>query len=157
MMTKTKTSIDHQTLTITFQRAFDAPREDVFEAWTEPEQITQWWDPTGTPLAACAVDLRPGGAFAFTMASGHAPPFAGVYRLVERPAQLVFDAMGSVGTVRLDEGQGATRMVVTIRCPSAEHLAQFLKLGVDVGTDKTLDNLVGHVAARQKAAVAAGR
>src|SRR5262245_8936824 len=80
MISKTKTTIDRSTLTITFKRAFDAPREDVFEAWTDPEQIKLWWDPTGTPLADCAVDLRPGGAFCFTAASGHAPPFTGVYR-----------------------------------------------------------------------------
>jgi len=41
MMTKTETSIDRKALIITFQRAFAAPREDVFEAWTQPEQITQ--------------------------------------------------------------------------------------------------------------------
>src|SRR5258706_15094213 len=39
MITKTKTSIDRSTSTIIFQRAFAAPREDVFDAWTDPEQI----------------------------------------------------------------------------------------------------------------------
>ena len=37
-------------------------------------------------------------------------------------------------------------MTVTIRCASAEHLAQFVKLGVDAGTDRTLDNLVAFIA-----------
>jgi len=64
---------------------------------------------------------------------------------VERPAELVFDAMGALGTVRLESDAGTTRMTVTIRCASAEHLAQFVKLGVHEGTDKTLDNLVVHV------------
>lgn len=151
MIAKTKTLIDRGTFTITFQRTFAAPREDVFDAWTDPAQITHWWDPTGTPLAGCEVDLRPGGAFRFTMASDHAPPFAGVYRVVERPAQLVFDAMGAVGTVRLEAEAGATRMVVTIRCASADHLDQFVQRGVDAGTDRTLDNLVAHVARPRKA------
>lgn len=146
MMTRTRTTVDQSTFTITFQRTFAAPRDEVFDAWTDPEQIKLWWDPTGTPLASCAVDLRPGGAFCFTSASDHAPPFAGVYRLVERPAQLAFDAMGAVGTVRLEGDADTTRMTVSIRCASAEHLAQFLKLGVDRGTDQTLDNLVAHVA-----------
>jgi len=146
MITKTKTHIDRGTFTITFQRTFAAPREDVFDAWTDPEQIKQWWDPTGAPLAGCEVDLRPGGAFRFTMASDHAPPFTGVYRVVERPAQLVFDAMGGVGTVRLDADAGTTRMLVTIRCASAEHLDQFVQRGVEAGTDQTLDNLVAHIA-----------
>jgi len=149
MKSKTTTHIDRDTFTITFERAIEAAREDVFDAWTDPEQVKQWWDPTGTPLAACTIDLRPGGAFRFTNASGHAPPFEGVYRLIERPAQLVFDAMGAVGTVRLGTEADATHMIVTIRCASAEHLNQFVNLGVDVGTSQTLDNLAGHAEGRR--------
>lgn len=146
-----KTTIDRATFTITFQRAFDAPRDDVFDAWTDAEQIKLWWDPTGTPLSECVVDLRAGGAFKFTNASGHAPPFAGIYRRVERPSAIEFEAMGSIGTVKLEAVATMTRMTVTIRCASAEHLDQFVKLGVDVGTDRTLDNLVAHVGRNRKA------
>lgn len=150
-MTTTKTTIDRTTFTITLQRAFDAPREDVFDAWTDPEQIKHWWDPTGTPLSECVVNLRVGGTFKFTNASGHAPPFAGVYRRVERPTAIEFEAMGSVGTVVLEASSKVTRMTVSIRCASAEHLEQFVKLGVDVGTARTLDNLVEHVGRKRKA------
>lgn len=143
----TTTSIDCTTFTITFQRALKAAREDVFDAWTHPDQISQWWDPSGAPLTECAVDLRPGGAFKFVNKdSAHSPPFAGVYRAIEAPSLLVFDAMGSVGTVRLEADRDTTNMTVTIRCASAEHLEQFVKLGVDVGTERTLDNLVVYVA-----------
>ena len=141
-----KTTIDHATFTITFQRVFDAPREDVFDAWTQPDQISEWWDPTGEKLRSCTVDLRPGGKFKFENSSEHSPPFEGVYQVIEPPAQLVFDATGALGTVRLASEAGKTRMIVTIRCPSAEHLEHFIKLGVAVNTDKTLDNLVAHVA-----------
>jgi uncharacterized protein YndB with AHSA1/START domain len=144
-MNTMKTTIDPTTFTITFRRSFAATREDVFDAWTDPERIKHWWDPTGTPLAECAVDLRPGGSFRFATASDHAPPFAGVYSDVERPVRIVFDAMGAVGTVKLEAEADTTRMTVTIRCASAEHLEQFVKLGVDSGTDRTLDNLVAHV------------
>jgi uncharacterized protein YndB with AHSA1/START domain len=145
MITNTKTTIDRASFTITFRRSFPAPRERVFDAWTQPEQIKAWWDPTGAPLADCRVDLRPGGAFRFVTASAHAPPFEGIYRVIERPTEIVFDALGAVGTVRLDSEAGATRMTVSIRCASAEHLRHFLELGVDVGTEKTLDNLVSHI------------
>ena len=148
MLGNTTTTIDRDTFTITFQRTFTAARERVFDAWTQPAQITQWWDPTGTPLRDCVVDLRPGGAFTFTNDSAHGPPFAGVYRLVERPSQLVFEALGSVGTVRLDSVEGKTQMTVSIRCGSAEHLEHFLKLGVADGTDRTLDNLVAYLSER---------
>lgn len=147
----TQTKIDHDTLTITFERDFAAAREEVFDAWLDPALLTQWWDPTGAPLAACAVDARPGGAFRFENRGSHGPPFQGVYKLLERPAQIVFDAMGAEGTVRLDARGTGTRMTVSIRSPSAEHLAQFVKLGVDVGTARTLDNLVTLIAQRRSA------
>lgn len=143
---RTKSSVDHATCTITFRRNLAAPREEVFDAWTKPEHLTQWWDPTGTPLSECAVDLRPGGRFRFVNRDGaHAPPFEGVYRTIERPAELVFDALGALGTVRLVAAGGGTDLTVTIRCASQEHLAQFLKLGVDAGTNQTLDNLVAYL------------
>lgn len=147
MFDRTQTSLDKSTLTITFRRSFQATREAVFEAWTRPDQVRAWWDPTGAPLAECTIDLRVGGAFRFVN-EGHSPPFEGVYRLVERPAQLVFEAMGAVGTVRLELDGSATAMTVTIRCASPEHLEQFLALGVDAGTARTLDNLGTHLAGR---------
>ena len=141
-----KTTIDRETNTITFHRTFPSPREDVFEAWTQPDQLAAWWDPSGARLSECAIDLRPGGAFKFVnQDSAHSPPFAGVYRAIEAPSLLVFEAMGSVGTVRLEADRGTTNMTVTIRCASVEHLEQFVKLGVDEGTDRTLDNLVAFV------------
>ena len=139
---QTQTRIDRATHTITFERTVTAPREQVFAAWTEPEHLKHWWDPTGVPLAACTVDLRPGGAFTFTNRdSAHGPPFTGVYVAIERPARLVFEAMGAVGTVQLDAAGDATRMTVSIRCANAEHLETFVRIGVADGTARTLDNL----------------
>ena len=142
----TRTTIDSNNFTITFRRTLRASREQVFDAWTRPEHIKHWWDPTGIPLSECKVDLRPGGAFKFTnQDSAHSPPFSGVYRTIARPTELEFEALGSVGTVRLEAKDSATHMTVSIRCASAEHLEQFLKLGVDQGTAMTLDNLVKYV------------
>src|SRR5438477_845097 len=98
---ETRSKLDRATFTITFERSLAASRDQVFDAWTKPERISQWWDPTGAPLVECAIDLRVGGAFRFVN-EGHAPPFEGVYRVVERPAKLVFDALGSIGTVLLE-------------------------------------------------------
>lgn len=136
---------DADKLTLTFQRTLRASREQVFDAWTRPEEISEWWDPTGVKLARCSIDLRPEGAFTFVN-QGHSPPFSGVYRVVERPARLVFDVMGSVGTVLLESEGDVTHMKVTIRCSSPEQVEQFIKLGVRDGTEKTLDNLVRRMA-----------
>src|SRR5271170_8193151 len=63
--TETKIMIDRAAHTITMTRSFEAPPERVFEAWTRPEHIICWWDPSGVRLADCEVDLRPGGRFKF--------------------------------------------------------------------------------------------
>ena len=136
----TTTTIDHATHTIRFERALSAARDQVFDAWTRAEHVTHWWDPTGAPLTGCAIDLRPGGAFTFTNA-GHSPPFSGTYQVVERPTRLVFEAVGAVGTVLIEADGTGSRLTVLIRCASAEHLTQFVKLGVADGTTRTLDNL----------------
>ena len=44
-------------------RVFDAPRERVFAAWTDPEQFGAWFGPPGVTTAYCNLDLRPGGAW----------------------------------------------------------------------------------------------
>jgi uncharacterized protein YndB with AHSA1/START domain len=135
------TVIDREKLTLTFERHIRATAEDLFDAWTRPEEIAEWWDPSGAPLTRCTIDLRPGGAFTFENA-GHGPPFSGVYTELERPRKIAFEAMGSRGTVSLTEEGGTTRMQVTIRCASTEQLVQFMELGVATNTEKTLDNLV---------------
>jgi len=66
---------------------------------------------------------------------------------VNPPTELVFDALGALGTVKLRAEPDGTHMTVSIRCASPEHLEQFLKLGVKDGTEGTLDNLVGFIAA----------
>lgn len=135
------TNLNPETFTISFERRLRASREDVFDSWTRPDEVSTWWDPTGAPLVRCEIDLRVGGAFAFVN-SGHAPPFAGVYRVVDRPGLLVFDALGAVGTVTLTSDGAATLMKVEIRCASADHFQQFVNFGVHEGTARTLDNLV---------------
>jgi hypothetical protein len=55
--------------------------------------------------------------------------------------------MGATGRVMLEEIRGKTHLTVRIECGSASHLDDYLKMGVDAGTARTLDNLVAYVAA----------
>lgn len=148
-------TIDKEQKTVSFERILTASAEDVFDAWTQPEQMTQWWDPTGAPLVSCSIDLKPNGAFRFVTA-GHAPPFEGVYEVIERPRRLEFRALGAKGTVTLQRHSRGTLMSVSIQCPSTEHFEMLVKLGVQTGTSKTLDNLVELLAGRP-ATESAGR
>ncbi|UOZ06692.1 MULTISPECIES: SRPBCC domain-containing protein [unclassified Amycolatopsis] len=79
-----------------FTRIIDAPRERVFEAWTDPDQLAAWWGPTGfsTARSTVSIDARPGGEWAATMKSdgedGTEVPFHGVYKDLESPSVLSF-------------------------------------------------------------------
>jgi uncharacterized protein YndB with AHSA1/START domain len=50
-------------------RIFDAPRELVWKAWTDPKYVMQWWGPKGFTSPACKMDFRVGGKSLFCMRS----------------------------------------------------------------------------------------
>jgi uncharacterized protein YndB with AHSA1/START domain len=80
---------------ITITRVFDAPRELVFKAWTEPERFVTWFGPADAevPLSTVSMDVRPGGAWRATMLAGpgrHQIHWKGVYHEVVAPERLVF-------------------------------------------------------------------
>jgi uncharacterized protein YndB with AHSA1/START domain len=74
-------------------RTFDAPREVVFQAWTDPKTLAQWWGPRGFKTKIREMDVRPGGAWRYAMLGpdGNEYPFDGVYVEVVAPERLVFD------------------------------------------------------------------
>jgi uncharacterized protein YndB with AHSA1/START domain len=115
---------------LTLTRVYAAPREAVWRAWTEPEQIAAWWGKRGwrTPPESVTLDVRPGGAFRLTSisdADGTEMRHDGVYREVLEPERLVFAELregGAVGTVTLtDLGDGRTEMTfhTTMRTTAA--------------------------------------
>jgi uncharacterized protein YndB with AHSA1/START domain len=101
-------------------------------------------------LAVCDIDLRPGGSFKFVTRAHPEMPFVGKYLEIVPSHRLIFEALGATGRVLLEETGGKTHLAVEIECRSADHLDQFLKNGVDVGTSQTLDNLVAHIGATRQ-------
>jgi uncharacterized protein YndB with AHSA1/START domain len=82
-----------------FVRTYAAPRQLVWDAWTDPDQIAQWWGPRGitTPRESIKLDLRPGGQISFDMiddATGARYPNSGTILEVEPPARLVWSDHG---------------------------------------------------------------
>jgi uncharacterized protein YndB with AHSA1/START domain len=73
-------------------RVFDAPREQVWKAWTDPERLKHWWGPKGFTVHTCKVDLRPGGTFLYGMKTPDGADMWGkfVYRKIEAPKRLEF-------------------------------------------------------------------
>lgn len=133
-------------------RVFAAPRQLVFEAWTQPEHLEHWWGPTGFTLPTCQVDFRPGGAFLLGMRGpdGTDYPFPGVYEEIVAPERLV-----TVGTIHAESGK-QVRTTVTFRehggktTVTVEQVYFFeaddATRGANVGWTQSLDRLAAHLA-----------
>jgi uncharacterized protein YndB with AHSA1/START domain len=112
---------------ITITRVFDAPRELVFKAWTEPEHVSQWLGPDGfdTPRESIEIDLRVGGPFNLRMVKRDSGMEYWIrYEIVEfvEPELLVLKCrpmpeMGldhaTLARVELHDEGGKTRMTLT--------------------------------------------
>ena len=97
---------------ISITRVFDAPREEVWRAWTEPERIAQWWGKRGwsTPVSSVELDVRPGGVFRLNSINdedGREMPMDAVYTEVVEPERLAF---GTSSVTFADLGDGRTEM-----------------------------------------------
>jgi uncharacterized protein YndB with AHSA1/START domain len=84
---------------IRVEQLIDAPREEVFRAWTEPEKLKQWWSPGGYTTKYAEVDLRTGGRYLLVMQPPDGEPFhlAGTYREIVAPERLVYTWKWEVG------------------------------------------------------------
>lgn len=72
-------------------RIFDAPREMVFEAWTQPKWIALWWGPAGFTSPFCEVDFRVGGTFRFCMRGPDGKDYwnKGFYKEIVAPEKII--------------------------------------------------------------------
>ena len=105
-------------------RLIDAPPEIVFEVWSRPEHLVEWWGPAGFSLPGCDLDFRVGGAFRYRMRnpSGGDHWLRGVFQEITPPERLVFtfawgDAQRATGpvtlvTVSFEPCDGKTRVTL---------------------------------------------
>jgi len=85
---------------VTLERTYDASPEKVWQAWTDPKMLTQWWGPDNVTIPKCEVDLRVGGTFYIVMEAGEAMgPYKGTqwpmraeFTVVEPNARLAYRA-----------------------------------------------------------------
>jgi len=99
---------------IEMSRVFDAPRDAVFRAWTDPQQWAQWFAPE--PLTGRAeTDPRPGGSYEFVMIDQDGSEYTsvGVYQEIVEPERIVYsdsvDQMPSGWIEMLNEARGAEK------------------------------------------------
>ncbi len=135
-------------------RVFDAPIEAVWDAWTDLEQVAQWWGPRGFTITTHSKDLRPGGTWVYTM---HGPdgtdyPNITTYLEVREREALVYDHGASEGrpplfrvTVYFRARGEQTEMDMTMTLATAEVAAEIKKHIKRAGGESTWDRLAEYV------------
>jgi uncharacterized protein YndB with AHSA1/START domain len=136
---------------IRVERVFDAPRERVFAAYTEPELIAQWWRPAGEMETVVEkLDPRAGGRWRFVMreADGTTQGFGGVFREVVAPELITWtfewDGMPghvSVDTVTFEDLGERTRVVSVSIFHTGSERDGMLDSGMEKGMNETFDRL----------------
>ena len=131
-------------------RVFDAPRELVWKAYTEPEHLQQWMlGPAGWTMPVCEMDLRPGGAYRFVWRKedGTEMTITGTVREVEAPERMVSteewggDWPEALNTIDFAEDDGRTTLTTTTVYPSKEARDAALGTGMTDGMSASYDNL----------------
>ena len=163
-MTSTDTT-PRRDFTLTW--TLDAPRAQVFRAWTDPEHLGWFYNPNNpVPSEPIELDLRVGGVWRQRMVISESTAYVtgGVYREIVPDEKLVF-AWGATGgwpeldperldespqvTVLLSQTGGRTEMLVTVDLPaslSASEVAEWLSMGVRDGWRDTVDRLAASLA-----------
>jgi uncharacterized protein YndB with AHSA1/START domain len=136
-------------------RVLDAPRETVWRAWTDPEQVVRWWGPKGFRTTIEEMDVRPGGVWRHTMHGPDGTDYTNrvVFLEVREPECLAY-LHGEPGepdrffaTVILDDEGGKTRLSMRSLFPSAadrDRVAE--EYGAVEGMESTLDELAAFLA-----------
>jgi uncharacterized protein YndB with AHSA1/START domain len=144
---------------VVITRVFDAPRALVWQAWTDPKMLGEWFGPRGFTSSVPELDLRVGGALRIVMhgPDGNDYPMKGVFREVVKPERLVFSniAIDKDGnhllegetTVILEEQGGKTTLTMKSHMVGLVPIAPQMLAGMEAGWTQSIDKLEELVAA----------
>ncbi len=138
-------------------RVFDAPRELVWEAWTDPRHVVHWWGPNGFTTTIEKMEVKPGGVWKLTM---HGPdgtdyPNRSVFTEVVKPERICFSHGGGrkgdpaaqfEATWTFESLGDQTRLTIHMLFPSAVKRDEVIKFyGALEGAHQTLARLAGYL------------
>ncbi len=143
---------ENATNKLVFTRVFDAPRELVFDAWTNPQHVAKWWGPEGFTTTTKVMEVKVGGLWDYVM---HGPdgtdyPNKSVYSKVEKPERLVYSNVGGKAddphltcqmTVTFEETDGKTEVTLRMLFPSMDAVGHAKEYGAEEGGHETLARL----------------
>ena len=143
---------------IVMSRMFDAPRELVFKAHTDPAAVAKWWGLRTATTRVEEMDVRPGGKWRYVQSDGQGNEYAffGEYREVVPPERLVmtFEFEGFPGKVTVDastfeERDGKTLLTTHSTFASREDRDGMLASGMESGAVETWERLAEYLATQQ--------
>lgn len=135
---------------IAMTRVFDAPRELVFRAHTDPTLVPRWWGQRTSTTIVDTMDVRPGGAWRFVQKApdGTEWAFRGEYREIVPPERLTytFEFEGMPGhilveTITFTESDGKTTLTTVSVFDTQEDRDGMLASGMEAGANESLDRL----------------
>jgi uncharacterized protein YndB with AHSA1/START domain len=138
---------------VVVHRSFDAPRELVFRAWTDPALVAGWWGPGGFTSTVTAWDARPDGAIRVDLKGpdGTVYPMGGMVREVSPPAKFVFrsgplDEKGGflfeiLNTVTFEAEGAGTRLTLVARVITKRRGVDHYLKGMRAGWTQSLERL----------------
>ncbi len=147
---------------LSLKRVVKAPRDLVFEVFTKPEHLTQWWAPKPFTTHHCKVDLRPGGEWTYSFRSpeGVEHDCRAVYEVVEPPGKLVIvQAVPGPGgrpffkirqTITFHDNGNDTALDFEVQVLEANPGSEPFLGGMEQGTNMTLENLAAYLEKFQK-------
>jgi uncharacterized protein YndB with AHSA1/START domain len=157
MATQTKAAVDTSDREFLVTRLFDAPRELVFDAFSDPVHISNWWGPRGFTTTTTKMDVNPGGIWRFCMHGPDGRDYENIvtYLEVVRPERLVYKHGGDIETepvnfevrITFEDRGGKTQMTWHMVFPSVAAFQHVIKeYRADEGLTQTLDRLGEHLA-----------
>jgi uncharacterized protein YndB with AHSA1/START domain len=134
---------------ILITRSFDAPAELVFDVWTTPEHVRNWWGWETDQMRVCEIDLRVGGGYRFVAGDDDREvAFRGVYQEIDRPHRLVstevyepYPESKSLNTMTLEEDDGVTTMRILVAHQTKEARDATIASGMERGLQHSLDRV----------------
>ena len=144
---------------LTYERTFDAPRELVWKAHTDPELLAKWWGPLGHQTTVEEMDVRPGGKWRYLSVDpdGNQFAFYGEYLEIVPPEKIrwtfMFDVegvgpQGGPETVTFEDRDGKTFMRAVSHMDSEAIIDEALATGMTQGAIETWDRLDALLAGR---------
>jgi uncharacterized protein YndB with AHSA1/START domain/uncharacterized glyoxalase superfamily protein PhnB len=147
-------------LSIIGSRVFDAPRELVFDVWTDPKHLAKWWGPDGFSTTTRNFEFKKGGVWRFVMhgPDGHDYENRITYDEIVRPERIAYHHGGGDvepvqfrSVVTFEELGGKTRVTLKGTFPTeAERARVIAEYGADKGMVQTLSRLGHYVEVQSK-------